>query len=381
MRIVIVAGPTFPIPAIRGGAMARIWEGLAEELARLGHRVCVFARAFAEMPSFEDRAGVHYIRWGGYDQTRHIYCDLMKDLFNSIGTVARLPAADVVVTNSAMLPVVASLFGRGSQIVVNANRFPKRHFQLYSRVRHIAAASQAVRNAILQQFPGLTGKVTTIPNPVDTAAFVPAQSSSTFSSAPSVLFVGRVHPEKGVDLLIRSFLGMQESVPEWRLKIVGPWQENQGGGGEQFVRSLRQLIGTAPVEISGPVFDVPSLVQEYQRSSLFCYPSVAERGEAFGVAPVEAMACGVPVILSKLECFLDFFQNEVHGWSFNHRAVEPERELTQALKTAVSSQNLTQLGLACRSQAMQFSYSCVAKSYEHLFERILGAGDKKDTMS
>jgi len=46
----------------------------------------------------------------------------------------------------------------------------------------------------------------------------------------------------------------------------------------------------------GPVFDADRLARHYERATVFAYPSLAEKGEAFGVAPLEAMASGaVPV--------------------------------------------------------------------------------------
>src|SRR5437763_1251260 len=79
MRITIATGPSFPVPALRGGAAARLWQGLAEEFARRGHDVCIVARSFTGQPSEEIIRDVRYIRWGGFSQSLSIYVDLLRD--------------------------------------------------------------------------------------------------------------------------------------------------------------------------------------------------------------------------------------------------------------------------------------------------------------
>ena len=130
MRITIATGPMLPVPTLRGGAVPRMWQGLAEQFALAGHEVTVFAREFSGQPERETIAGVRYLRWGGFDQSLSVRRDLLKDLAYAMRAVRRLPSADILITNDFWLPVFAARRRSVGRVVVNANRFPKGQFWL-----------------------------------------------------------------------------------------------------------------------------------------------------------------------------------------------------------------------------------------------------------
>jgi glycosyltransferase involved in cell wall biosynthesis len=78
------------------------------------------------------------------------------------------------------------------------------------------------------------------------------------------------------------------------------------------------------------------LLEEYRAASIFVYPSVAETGEAFGLAPLEAMAAGCAVIVSSLRCFDDFIAPGASGLRFDHRAADPDNRLASELLRLVA---------------------------------------------
>jgi len=80
MRITIATGPWLPVPAINGGAIPRMWQGLAGEFAKRGHDVCIFARSDDRQPNEERINGVRYVRRGGATESLAITRDLAKDL-------------------------------------------------------------------------------------------------------------------------------------------------------------------------------------------------------------------------------------------------------------------------------------------------------------
>jgi glycosyltransferase involved in cell wall biosynthesis len=375
MKITIATGPSFPVPAVIGGAMARVWQGLAEQFVQHGHEVCIFARAFPGQPAEEQIRGVRYLRFGGFAQSRSIVQDLLKDLVYAAGAVWRVPAADIFVINDFWLPVVAGLFPRRcGRIIVNANRHPKGQFCLYWQAARIAAASNAVRAAIIKQCRRLESRIRVLPNPIDTRVLRPSCSSQSISAPPTFLFVGRLHPEKGVHLLVQAFQRAAASHPECCLLLVGPAADNQGGGGEGYLRRLRELAGDSKVEFHAPTYDLAKLAACYRRATVFCYPSLAEKGEAFGVAPLEAMACGVPSIVSRLDCFQDFIIDGVNGWTFNHRSSDPVESLADALVHAIrDKQVLADVALRAHTTAMQFSYEAVANAYLADFATLLNS--------
>jgi glycosyltransferase involved in cell wall biosynthesis len=376
VKITIATGPLLPVPAVRGGAIPRMWHGLAKEFARQGAEVCVFARAYARQPAEETLNGVRFLRMGGFKQGRWLALDLLKDLRYAATAVGRLPDADILVTNDFWLPAFAArLRRRAGLVVVNANRYPKGQYFLYGGVARIAAASSAVRDAIALQTPALKDRIRVFPNPVDTGIMYPDGTARAVE--PRVLlYVGRLHPEKGVHLLAEAFARIAPNHPGWRLRIVGPWMLEEGGGGLPYANKLRHVLKGVPAEIVEPQFDPALLAKEYRAATLFCYPSLAERGESFGLAALEAMACGVAPLVSSLDCFRDFVRDGQTGWVFDHRASDPAAALTAALEAVMADPaRALEIGGRAGQVASKYSYATVAENYLADFRELLhGAG-------
>lgn len=372
MRITIATGPMLPVPALRGGAIPRMWQGLAGEFARRGNEVCVFARQYPGQADDEVIGGVRYLRVGGFEQGSSVALDLVKDFAYAVGAVRRLPEADILVTNDFWLPALAARLRRSAgRVVVNANRFPKGQYFLYGGAARIAAASGAVRDAIVAQTPGLKERIRVFPNPVDTEIMSPEEGARAMHPR-ILLYVGRLHPEKGVHLLAAAFARLAPKNPGWHLRIVGPWRPEEGGGGQDYVQALRATLNGAPAEVAEPQFDPARLAQEYRRATLFCYPSLADKGESFGLAALEAMACGTPPLVSSLECFRDFVNEGQTGWVFDHRGADPEGGLVAALGKAMADPAAAlEAGRRASAAAREFGYAEVAGRYLADFRELL----------
>ncbi len=374
MRITIATGPMLPVPTLRGGAVPRMWQGLAEQFALAGHEVTVFAREFSGQPERETIAGVRYLRWGGFDQSLSVRRDLLKDLAYAMRAVRRLPSADILITNDFWLPVFAARRRSVGRVVVNANRFPKGQFWLYQKTARIAAASTAVRDAVVAQCPALANRTRVFPNPIDTAVFKPGPPRPSGSEPKMLLYVGRVHPEKGVHLLVQAFRNLHPQRTAWSLRLVGPVATAQGGGGGGYLKELHQLATGFPVQFSEPIYDLNRLADAYRAADLFCYPSVAEQGESFGVAPLEAMACGVAPVVSALACFADFLTPGETGWRFDHRASNPANALAGQLLAAIGDDaRRTATARRAAQAAVRFSLPAVAEDYLKDFDSLLAA--------
>ncbi len=103
-----------------------------------------------------------------------------------------------------------------------------------------------------------------------------------------VLTVGTLEPRKNIALLVRAFraAGLDGAT----LVICG----HQGWMQEEFAKELGEASGRGEVVLAGPVDDA-DLPAVYAGARLFAYPSLYE---GFGLPPLEAMACGVPVVSS-----------------------------------------------------------------------------------
>ena len=196
-----------------------------------------------------------------------------------------------------------------------------------------------------------------------------------------LLYAGRVHPEKGIHLLVEAMGLLAGTIPpEWKLVIVGPWEANAGGGGKSYLEELKRIAQPVAerVEFTGPVFDSGQLAHFYQMASLFVYPSLAERGETFGVAPLEAMSHGCPALVSDLACFRDFIGDGANGFVFDHRAPRPAEVLAGKIRELI--QDPARLGTAGESAtatAQRFSIDRIAGIYLDDFQSLLATPEAR----
>jgi glycosyltransferase involved in cell wall biosynthesis len=109
--------------------------------------------------------------------------------------------------------------------------------------------------------------------------------------APVVLFLGRLHFKKGLDLLVAAFEAVRHARPNAQLVIAGPENDDYG----QKVRGWVSNLGLdAAVHFVGPLQGL-DVVKAYVDADVFALPSYTEN---FGMTVIEAMACALPVVIS-----------------------------------------------------------------------------------
>jgi glycosyltransferase involved in cell wall biosynthesis len=119
--------------------------------------------------------------------------------------------------------------------------------------------------------------------------------------------------------------------------IVGPTETKFGGGGSEYFSKLQQSAANAGARVNfvGPIFDPRALEDAFRSARLFVYPSLAERGESFGLAPLEAMTQGCAALVSKLDCFGDFIRDGETGFVFDHRSSDPAKSLREKMESVI----------------------------------------------
>jgi glycosyltransferase involved in cell wall biosynthesis len=167
-----------------------------------------------------------------------------------------------------------------------------------SRTRAVITASEQSQADILRFLPVDPARLTVLPYGL--AAFFhqlpPSQVTERLRekyglSAPFILYAGTAGPRKNVERLVRAFACVAETFPQHRLVLAGPRTAKQTSAVSDWIPeklSLRVLT-------TGPVSD-SDLALLYNGCALFVFPSLYE---GFGLPPLEAMACGAPVICSK----------------------------------------------------------------------------------
>ena len=366
MKITVVTSFFLPVPPVAGGAMEKIWFRLAREFVAAGHEVSFYSRSWPGFPAEENIDGVRMVRVGGFDHTRRLWANLLLDFIWGLRVAARLPRADVVACNTVSLPVYLRLIRpRAGRVVAVLGRMPKGHAHFYGRVDRLIATSGAVRDRVVFENERLAGRTRVFPNPIDWQLHH-RYAAKPADPAPLVIgYVGRLHPEKGIEILLEAaaILANRPGLPSWKLRLVGPQGVAEGGGGDAYVARLRAMAAAAgaDVVIEPPVYDVERLAAIYGGMNLFCYPSLAEKGEGLSVAPIEAMAAGAVPVVSSLDCYRDVIRDGENGLLFDHRSPERASLLAGCLARLLGDRAFRE-NLASRSavDSKAFDYSVVA---------------------
>jgi len=366
LKITILQGAFLPVPPAMGGAVEKMWFALGKDFAQRGHEVVHISREFQDMPKMEWIDGVLHKRVSGYTTPSSGLYLKGLDLLYSLRAKSIVPRdSDIVVTNAFWAPIVLSSKLR-KKCMVDVQRMPKGQMRFYRTVSRLRANSSSVAVAIKEEIaPKQHNRVVMIPNPLP---FKGVLEVDLTIKKPIILYAGRVHPEKGLELLIKAFKLVEAG---WILKIVGPWETEAGGGGGSYFEQLKRLAGEGAINFLGPVYDMNELNKIYAEASIFVYPSIAEKGETFGLAPLEAMAWGSAPIVSNLSCFQDFIRHEQNGLIFDHRAVHAIGQLKTAIEALIKDKVFWS-GLAQKALLVSQSHSIssVGSQFIEEFKRM-----------
>jgi glycosyltransferase involved in cell wall biosynthesis len=147
---------------------------------------------------------------------------------------AMLPAADVTICNTVMLPIwLKRRHPRAGRVVAVIARMPKGQARFYGNVDLLLSLSASVSAALIRENPRLASRIAPFPFPIDWALHARAAEarSNRSTNGPLTLgYVGRVHPEKGLGLLLEAAVRLQSSAnTSWKLLIAGPTSVPSGG--------------------------------------------------------------------------------------------------------------------------------------------------------
>ncbi len=228
----------------------------------------------------------------------------------------------------------------------------------------IALSSEGARFA--QRCGAAKGRVTVIPNSVDTNAFTPEPSKLLKTKlgieGKVVLYVGRLIKRKGVDILIRAFRDTIAAVPDSKLVIVGKGPE------EQNLRNLQKQLNLDQVFFIGniPRSEMPEV---YRGCDVFVLAPL--HYEIFGNVIIEAMASGLPVICTKVGGIIDLV---IHGENGFLVAPGNSKELGRYLTELLADETLREdMSKAARRLAVEkFDDLVVARAVERIYVESLG---------
>ena len=385
MRINIVMGFFLPVPPLAGGASEKSWYGLAREFAARGHEVTVISRDWPGLAPLERAGGINFVRVHGHDHTARLAQNLWLDLRWSLRVWLTIPPADVTIINCVALPLWFGWFPRGGgRVVVMPGRMPKGQFRFYRRLHRVMAVSSVVRTPVLKENPRLAPKIRLFGYPINWQLLAAQRSERTPAAPLTIGYVGRLNREKGLELLADAALKLARnaSLPAWRLLLCGPADVARGGSGPEFVAAIqRRLAAGLPAErfrLQEPEFSEQRLAALYGEIDIFCYPSLAVRGETFGVSVAEAMAAGAVPVVSRLDNFTDFVRHEESGVVFDHTAPDAADQLANTLAGLLAdATRRRRLAAAAQAGVRAYDYPAFADRLLADFSTLLLPADRQ----
>ena len=358
----------------------------ARGLRALGHEVRIFAPRHPQ--ATEPEEGVYRLN-SSFAGARALGAPADYPVMLAPGPLltSRLPLRDLDVLHT-MHPFLAGQlalkWGRlaGAPVVFTAHTqydqylhyapMPKRVGRAMLRP-HVAAFARRVDTVLapgqamvemLREY-GFQGRVTSFPNPVDLTAFRAADGRAFRDEfhipedAPLAMYLGRLAPEKNLDVMIRAFDQARASRPDLRLLVVG-----DGPG-----RASAQASAPEGVTFTGPVpyTRVPGALAA---ADLFV---TASTSEVLPMSMIEALAAGAPLVAARSPAALDLIEEGVNG---TVRDATPHSLATGLLDT-LDPARLPALQAGARASAVQYDLPTRAGALEEVYRGTLRANGRR----
>jgi len=174
-----------------------------------------------------------------------------------------------------------------------------------------------------------------------------------------ILFVGLLEPRKNLPLLLKAYAKLLKQMTIPMLVIVG----RPGWGYKDILKQIEALKMKDKVHFTGYVLaqDMPIV---YNLAQVFVYPSIYE---GFGLPPMEAMACGTPVITTNVSAMRDHV-----GEAGILIPSQDEESLAQAIKKILNDPDLRKrLSIKGRRQVADFTWKRTAQETMKAYQYVM----------
>ncbi|MCS6969398.1 MAG: N-acetyl-alpha-D-glucosaminyl L-malate synthase BshA [Planctomycetota bacterium] len=378
MRLVIVCYPTY-------GGSGAVAADLAQRLADRGHEVHVISYEVPfRLEVFHPNLLFHAVTIGDYPLFRHppytlhltnkiievceeFGCDIVHSHYAIPHAVSALLARQVLAERGRRLRLVTTLHGTDITLVGREPGYHRLTSYAIAQQDAITAPSRWLAEATVRDFAIASERIAVIPNAVDLERFrplpeAPARRWLAPRGEAVLVHVSNFRPVKRVEQVVEAFAVLRRRLPAV-LALVGDGPELPKA--EQLAREL------------GVRDDVRILGQQrpeaiLQASDLFLLPSIAE---SFGLAALEALACGVPVIGYAAGGLPEVVEDGVSG--ILCPVGEPVCLGTLAANLLNDRPRYQQMRAAARARAERFAPGPIVDRYERLLMQLGGTDEQR----
>jgi len=267
-------------------------------------------------------------------------------------------------------------------------RFGKLQVSLMKDFTRIIAISSFLKSDYVQN--GFeANRVIVLTKGVDTAMFHPLADPAQVAAlraelnlpvdCPILLFTGSAIERKGFDVLIRAFIEVCRKFPDCILLIAGPANSHENPSlDEAFIEEQKRLLSSNglsdQVKFLGLVRDRQVLAKVFQVANVFVFPS---RMEGLGYVVLEAMASGLPIVVSDLPVLEEIITSGENGIKVPIGDVAATADAVSDLLEDEGKR--MRLGIAARGDALKrFSFQTWQESLTLVYYQILADRDKSE---
>jgi D-inositol-3-phosphate glycosyltransferase len=245
----------------------------------------------------------------------------------------------------------------------------------------IVAATQAELAQLQWLYRADTKRIRVIPPGVDTTHFypIPKDEALEFIGTPArqcmLLYVGRVEPLKGIDILFEAMALLKKEgfldITPLCLAIIGgdPGVSREEMSSEmERLHSLQEFLGIGDLITFLGRRDQDTLQYYYSAADIVVVPS---QYESFGMVALEAMACGTPVIASETGGLAFLVKHGETG--FHVPAADPQALAKQLEELMMDEVLRARIGKQAASYAKEFSWSIIVDRILNLYTSVLSS--------
>lgn len=243
----------------------------------------------------------------------------------------------------------------------------------------LIAATPLEKNQMTWLYGANPEKISIIPPGVDLNRFKPMnqREAREYLGVPAddsmILFVGRIQPLKGIDILMRALALVQKREPALTknicVSIIGgdpnPDSEIEQAEFERL-EVLRAELGMSDLVTFLGAKDQDTLVYYYSAAEIVVMPS---HYESFGLVALEAMACGTPVIASDVGGLSFSIEDGYNGYRVPDR--DPQALADKIILLLKHRVLRDQLGEQARAWVERYSWVNIAEEIQEVFEQTL----------
>jgi len=214
-----------------------------------------------------------------------------------------------------------------------------------NKILHNASRVIALHKTEADQYKKMgvaENKIEIIPNGIDLSEYESLPERGQFrnkyhirNNEKIILYLGRIHKIKGIDLLINAYSKLVKDIEETKLVIVGP----DDGFLSELKKQATELGMEGKVLFTGSLFDHDKL-SAYVDADVFVLPSYYD---CYPVTVLEAMACGTPVIITKNTGIVDVVNEAAYTVNCNNY-LEFSNIIQRVLQDSTLRSNMSKIG-------------------------------------